>query len=440
MTGPIGQVFGTLDAMAEWQVELSWTCAGCKSRVLGRFTSCPSCGKPKENEEYEMPGDAAAQPAVADPALLALATAGENWRCAFCGSDQRARDGSCGRCGAGQSEARARAAASPAPLIPSLPSPPAPRSRWPLFAVLGVGAVIACAVVIGVALGAGRRHRAVAVRTTDETRRTVRVARASWEHVITVDAWQLLPREGFADTVPPGAVEVRSLGEREHHQDRVPDGFDTETYTVDVPDGYRTESYTVEVPDGYRTETTTERVACGETCTPKPQSCRSVCTNNKNGFATCKDVCTGGGQSCSTRYCDQPRTKQIPRTRTETRTRQIPKTKTETRTRQVPRFKMVPRMAPFSAWKEWGWAEARTVKEQGEGGATRWPDPKLAPDKNGQPQERARRAGIYRVELVDARGDRYTYTPRDEAELARVAARTDEFRARVLPTVELPEP
>ncbi|MBL8611402.1 MAG: hypothetical protein JNL38_28925 [Myxococcales bacterium] len=413
--------------MAEWQVELSWTCAGCKSKVLGRHTTCTTCGKPKENEEYEMPADVAEAAPVTDPALLALARAGENWRCAYCASDRRAGDGSCARCGAGRQSAPAPVAAAAAPR---------PRSRAGVVVAVAVAAALGV-VGVGVALAAaqGGARREIVVRHGDETRRTVKVAKVTWEYVVAVDAWQLQPREGFSDTVPAGAVEVRSLGEREHHQEEVPDGFRTESYTVEVPDGFRSESYTVEVPDGFRSESYTERVACGQDCTTRPQTCRRECTNGKNGFANCRDVCTGGGQSCTPRYCNESRTRQIPKTRTETRTRQIPKTRTETRTREVPKTKRVPRFAPFASWKEWGWSEVRTLREAGEGGVTRWPDASLAPDDGGPARERARKSQVYRVTFEDGRGARYDYSPASEAELAALANRTDELRIRIAPTV-----
>src|SRR6185312_3028478 len=119
---------------------------------------------------------------------------------------------------------------------------------------------------------------------------SAQVAGVAWEHSIQVERYRLVAREGFVDERPADAVEPHAAGRRVHHTDKVPDGFATEAYTETVSDGTRTESYT-------------DQERCGETCTPKPQNCERKCKPNKNGFATCKDVCTGGGQSCSPKYC-----------------------------------------------------------------------------------------------------------------------------------------
>ena len=46
-----------------------------------------------------MPGTPAQLPSVTDPRLLQIAHGGANWRCRYCGSNQRAADGDCANCG-----------------------------------------------------------------------------------------------------------------------------------------------------------------------------------------------------------------------------------------------------------------------------------------------------------------------------------------------------
>ena len=97
-----------------------------------------------------------------------------------------------------------------------------------------------------------------------------------------------------------------------------------------------TETYFETVPDGFDTEQYTEQVPCGQDCTTTPETCTEHCTSDDNGFATCSQSCSGGGQSCTPRTC------------TETRTRQVPRTRQEARTREVRRYRAEPRTA------EWG--------------------------------------------------------------------------------------
>ena len=83
------------------KIEMTWRCSACGRQNLGRFKVCQGCGDPKDaSERYEMPSDTTAAPTVTDPTLLRMANAGPDWRCAYCGSDQRRSDDSCARCGA----------------------------------------------------------------------------------------------------------------------------------------------------------------------------------------------------------------------------------------------------------------------------------------------------------------------------------------------------
>lgn len=80
-------------------VEFIWDCRSCGAKgILGRHTSCPSCGAsvPSNDAYYEPPRSA---PVVTDPELLRLANAPANWRCAHCDGIERALDGRCSRCG-----------------------------------------------------------------------------------------------------------------------------------------------------------------------------------------------------------------------------------------------------------------------------------------------------------------------------------------------------
>ena len=151
-----------------------------------------------------------------------------------------------------------------------------------------------------------------------------------------------------------------------------------------------TEHYTEQVPDGYRTESYSEQVSCGQNCTDTPKSCHQVCTSKKNGFASCHQECSGGGRSCTTKYCS------------ESRTRQVPRTRTEDRTRQVPRYRSEPRYAEAFSYKAWDWKTDRTVHAEGtDATGLHWPDngAKTVGLLEGD-KERETRKGTYSVTLL----------------------------------------
>ncbi|MCC7539805.1 MAG: hypothetical protein IT379_26520, partial [Deltaproteobacteria bacterium] len=131
--------------MGSRKIEMHWTCSACGQQNLGRHAVCQRCGDPKgKDEPYRMPGDTAAAPTVSDPALLRIANAGANWRCAYCGSDQRRFDGACNQCGASQASGRSTAGEG-RPVPPAHPPPSAaygrPRTRSAVFLWVGLGVV-----------------------------------------------------------------------------------------------------------------------------------------------------------------------------------------------------------------------------------------------------------------------------------------------------------
>jgi hypothetical protein len=158
------------------------------------------------------------------------------------------------------------------------------------------------------------------------------------------------------------------------------------------------------------TESYSDQEQCGEDCRSLPESCREDCTSNENGFATCRTVCSGGGQSCTPRYCS------VQKTRTVSKSVPVEKTRT------VPKFKDVPRMAKWFSWKVWDWAPARTVEERGTGFETRWPDEAaiaLGQDLGKGEQEREKRSPSYTIALVSDDGTRHQLSPRDLADYQR---------------------
>ncbi len=382
---------------SERRIEMHWICSACGQRNLGRHKECQRCGDPKQaSEPWVMPGDTAAAPTVSAPALLEQAKAGADWQCHYCGSYNRRLDACCAQCGAAVAEgttvresrrARARPAARRA----------RPRSRRPLvllLAVLGLGGLCLVGSVAGLALLGGASRAAPLPHK--EPVELAEVGAVRWTHQVEIERLRVVTEEGFAETRPDDAFDVESLGDRHHHDEQVLDHHETETYTEQVP--YQD------------TETYTDQEPCGRDCTPLPEHCSEHCTPDDNGFATCRTTCTGGGETCTTRYC------------TVTKTRQVTRYRPEARTRQVPVYRSEPRHAEYFRWHVWRWTPARTVEATGSGDdPLRWPtDEELAPPEPlaGGEQERHRRVARYEVELVTPSGRRI-HRPSTEDELAR---------------------
>ncbi len=365
---------------AERHIEMTWRCSSCAHQNLGRHKSCQGCGNPMDGSEtYEMPANPESAASVTDADLLAMATAGANWRCAYCGSDQRRLDNSCGQCGA---------AIGTGTELPEEPTA-AVANWWEKHGKLATwiaGGTAALVMLIVILVWNKNRPRDY----------DAKVMAVVWEQSIDVERYAVRQREGFKETIPQGAMEVTSLGQRVHHHEQVLDHYDTEHYTVQVPDGYRTESYTVQE-------------SCGQTCSSTPKSCSQSCTSKKNGFASCRTTCTGGGQSCSTKYCSR------------SKTRQVAKTRSEGRTRQVPKYRSEPRYAEGFSWKAWEWAHERTVTEKGTDVAKlAWPTTGARAVMDGGEKEREKRKSTYVVSLTYG-DDTLKFAVPDEGAAAKFA-------------------
>jgi hypothetical protein len=377
-------------------IEMTWTCSSCAHRNLGRHKTCATCGSPKDaSESYEMPADPSTAASVTEAALVRMALDGPDWRCAYCGSDQRNADRGCARCGA--SAVEGAEVTEPAPsLEPHDPGEwPPPRTQRPWHRpwwVRALLAVAACGVLYVAAHAWSRRARDLDAHVT---------ARA-WRHEVQVERWAVRAREGFVENRPPEVIDELPLGPRVHHHEQVLDGYDTQHYTERVLDGYTSESYSAQV-------------ACGQDCTTTAPSCRERCSSNRNGFATCRTVCSGGGQSCRTRYC------------AESRTRQVPRYRNEPRTRQVPRYRSEARFAEAYRWHLWAWGPQRTLVRRGTDETPRWPaDDELGLSRGlaeGE-RERASRVATYEVSVRDEDAATWRITPATESEFTTFAPRS----------------
>jgi len=310
--------------MNERKIELTWVCTSCQHRNRGRDKVCAGCGDAKDaSETFVMPGDTRSAASVTDPALLAAAKAGADWRCAFCRGDNRALDAACRRCGAQRGTTPANTEhLRKAPVAAQR----AARGMGPGLVtgslllsgamVVGVGVLGVLAVLGALLISANRRPRTRPLEPGSSTVQATVVSRA-WETTLRESRFCLAPGEGFAEQQPADAIEVTPSGMRHHHDDRIEDGTETQTYFEDVP--YQD------------TETYTEMVPCGEDCVSLPETCSEHCTDDGNGFASCSTTCSGGGQSCTPRTCAETRTRWVTRTRQEQRTRTVPHFRVEPR-------------------------------------------------------------------------------------------------------------
>lgn len=364
-----------------FNIEMIWYCkvVTCGARNLGRHLSCQKCGAPKEDDEYLMPEEGVEAPEVTDPELNRMAEAGPNWSCRFCKSKQRKLDGTCSRCGAGEREpvaqdsldnpwfkeeakkAKATYVDGPAPRAAS-------KAAAEMFSAMSalveaedkankrkVVAASAAALV-----GVGCVIWFLVWLFTPRVIREKLVA-FHWETTTEVERKQVVADEGF--DVPSQAFEVRDLGSRWHHNENVFDHYDIEYYSVSEP--------------------------CGQTCVPIPRTCTKSCTSGKNGFANCQDNCTGGGQSCSTKYCSVGKS------------------------RQVAKYRSEPRYREYYAWREWRWVHNRTLHEYGSSNKdVHWPPPekvRLNEGCAGGEEERTSSIGRYFIVLESPHKNRYDF-------------------------------
>ncbi len=231
-------------------VKLEWTCPKCGSRNPGSEKTCVSCGAPQPQDVQF--AQVQGQQAVQDEALKAIAEAGPDIHCAFCGARNSAGAQVCTQCGADLKEgvrreagkvigayqagpikqiacpncgamnpenalkcsgcgaSLPRAAGAPPSAIPALatarPSPPA----WWGIAV-GVLATICLVAVIGwlVSRSLSRKDLAGVVQDVE------------WQTVIEIEQLAPVTRQGWEDEIPADAQvgacreQVRSVQDSE---------------------------------------------------------------------------------------------------------------------------------------------------------------------------------------------------------------------------------
>lgn len=360
-------------------IELKWNCKDCDTKdILGRHKRCPNCGSPREKGEMKMSGintdrnndgynDA---PTVTDPELLKQAEAGADWFCSHCGSGNIGNGDQCSSCGSPRYGTKEED--HPDLKRPSSPSP-TPRDPYREARVkeekLRVEqrekreaerrqreeeelaeqlrqqklrdrniklAVVGGTVVLGLLLWffywATQTHEVQGS-----------IASSTWTHLSAVETWTTYTKREWEKDVSlrPEIKPVNGRGERagvallggcekeHHHYEEYQCGTKEESYECGSNESYSS------------TCSETESYVCGETC-----------SDNGNGFATCRD-----------RHCS--RSVSVPCTKT----RYVSKTCQRT----VPKY--CDRSIEYNKcnYATQKWQTAYTKRETGSGVETRWP-------------------------------------------------------------------
>lgn len=248
-------------------IETTWECDSCKHKNRGRDLICANCGNPKQKgEKYAVP-DPKTVPEVTGQDLLRKAQAGPNWKCEFCGADERTLEDHCGSCGAERysySSSKKPPALVPPQLRDTITSSPR-RRRWPFIA--GGGGLVVLLTGLLVWINTAREVDA-------------KVAVTSWEVAVTLEKRYLRSGTGWSDDMPAGAFnsscERRQAGTENCNPYRCNPhevNYDCNPHDCNP----HQESYD---------------------CNPEPCNCNTDCTDEGNGFATCTEDCDTCYDTC----------------------------------------------------------------------------------------------------------------------------------------------
>ncbi|MCX6031934.1 MAG: zinc ribbon domain-containing protein [Chloroflexi bacterium] len=243
-------------------VELEWTCPKCKSRNPGSRRTCAGCGAPQPRDvQFEQPVQ---DQVITDEETIAVAAAGPDIHCAYCGARNPAGAKTCKQCGANLGEGAAREAGrvvgalqveeAPPITCPSCgtpnpatalkcskcgdslvkPTPPPTPTPAPTTGGCGKWLLIMLAGII--ILGAFLLYQG-----TRTTALTGNVSDLHWQRTIAIEALQPVTREDWRDQIPSG-VQVGQCVKKVHHVQDAPVSGAREIcgtpYVVDQGSGY----------------------------------------------------------------------------------------------------------------------------------------------------------------------------------------------------------
>lgn len=365
-----------------YQIEMLWTCAGCKHTAnRGLARCCANCGKPKDEHDAERFPDDTSEANALTGEKRRRALAGPDWNCRFCFTVQTNLGRCCSNCGSDREtgarpyeakkqtltenvETGARTVTETAPPTTRLAQAISQRS-FSDRAMLKRGLIALALLALPLTMWLVFRTKIV----------DADVHAVSWVHKVHVDRWQVYHRDGW--TPDRDAFDVHTEGQRIHHYDHV--------------------------RVGSHREPRNDRYQCGETCSTSNGSCYTtsrVCTSNGNGTASCSGgsrVCSSPTRSCSPKYCN--------------RTIYV----------TVDDFEDQPRYREWHSWHVWDWGHHRTLQHAGHTLATSWPtETELAAKLATGQKERTRREAEYAVTFASD-DDRYELKPSTLAEFTKYA-------------------
>ncbi len=272
-----------------------WDCTRCgHQNISGRDKRCPACGDPREQHELDAmrpPDDADfTAAAISAPEELALASAGADWSCGYCGANNPGSATDCQGCGGARQQAVTMGkvgllgseTAAPFPEPRPQPAIPRPREvtppRRPRFTRKQI--VLAVLGVLVLLLWWGLRDR----------EETGVVTRLQWTHTTELQRWldtnagdwapvqdrpEVPPRSGHGEVA---GIRVTGCHQKHSHDERYSCG---------------TESYQ-----------SSESYSCGST---------QVCSNSNNGNGSFSRSCHSVSKTCRrnvtktrTKYCTRP--------------------------------------------------------------------------------------------------------------------------------------
>lgn len=260
--------------MSEWTVENRWICDSCNSMNLGRHAVCQTCGHVKSIDAKEVlsgPTDSV----VVDPELLKVAKGGADWVCLYCKGKVRNAEGKCQNCAAPKMDRTQKQFPLPPPprrgddLRRQLPKktyrPPTlsttsvipPRIKPWGWTTLIVGLVVSLAIGLTAAWLFGTTERKATVEFT------------GWKYTAKLRQRTLMHSEGWGSQ---------------------PDAFNVTCHS---------KYYGDENCNPYNCNAHQVSYECS--CVSYECNCSQSCTDNGNGFSTCRNVCSTC-QRCSTCY------------------------------------------------------------------------------------------------------------------------------------------
>jgi hypothetical protein len=168
-----------------------WDCPSCnKKRNLGPSTTCEQCGRPRGPNIAFYTDDSA--PVIEDPELVARARAGADWKCKYCGADNRAGHLDCHNCGAGPDGTVRRQEK-----FTALGPPPKPGLSGKTILAIVLGAIATLSLLVYFAF----------IRTKPME---VTVTEVAWVKSRDLLKDEEVERADWKDSVPAGAKELRS--------------------------------------------------------------------------------------------------------------------------------------------------------------------------------------------------------------------------------------